>query len=84
MFPQVPLGEFYKRHSALLGGQANVGRKVCVDWGLHNAAQDPTKYPYGWYAGKLEAYDEDTGEYEVSVPAAETDDLTVQGQGHVV
>jgi len=62
---QVPLGQFYCRHSALLGGAERVGQHVWVDWGMHNA-EKRGKYPYGWYEGKLTSYQRQSGEYEVS------------------
>jgi hypothetical protein len=59
-----PLGSFLAQHSRQLGGQTLVRRDVCLDWGEHNAGDDDEGQ--GWYAGRLVAYDPDTGEFTVS------------------
>jgi hypothetical protein len=58
------LGCFLAQHSQQLGGQQLVGRDLCLDWGEHNAGEGDEGQ--GWYAGRLVAYDPDTGEYTVS------------------
>lgn len=61
-----PLGAFLAGHSRALGGQALVGRGVCLDWGGHNAGPDDEgPGARGWYAGRLVAYDPASGEYTV-------------------
>jgi Tfp pilus assembly protein FimT len=60
-----PLGRFLARHSQQLGGEQLVRRQVCLDWGEHNAAGEGDE-GQGWYAGRLVAYDPDTGEFTVS------------------
>ncbi|WIA41455.1 hypothetical protein OEZ86_005032 [Tetradesmus obliquus] len=61
-----PLGAFLAGHSRALGGQALVGRGVCLDWGGHNAGPDDEgPGARGWYAGRLVAYDPTSGEYTV-------------------
>jgi hypothetical protein len=61
-----PLGEFFATHSRALGGQELVRRKVCVDWGEHNANEDDEgPHGRGWFAGRLVAYDPASGEFTV-------------------
>jgi hypothetical protein len=61
-----PLGAFLASHSQALGGQALVGRAVCLDWGEHNAGEDDEgPAGRGWYAGRLVAYDAASGEFTV-------------------
>jgi hypothetical protein len=37
---QMPLAAWYKFTSEQLGGEALVGKRVCVDWGEHNSQTD--------------------------------------------